>query len=275
MGESGTGKELIARLIHECSPRLGKRFVRVNCAALSESLIESELFGHEKGAFTGADQFRVGRFEWADGGTLLLDEIGELPWKLQAKLLRVLEDEEFERVGSNRPQKVDVRILATTNRNLAEEVAAGRFRSDLYYRLNSVHFTLPPLRSRREEIGPLARFFFNEFHGEAHGLLTGLAKDAIDRLEQYDWPGNVRQLRNVIRRACILAEGPAIGSDDIVFESTSEPTTAQPQTLAEIERRAILETLRQMNGNRTATAKRLGITTRTLSNKLKQYGHAA
>jgi DNA-binding NtrC family response regulator len=272
-GESGTGKELVARLIHRCSPRVRKPFVCVNCAALSESLVESELFGHEKGAFTGAAESRAGRFEWAHGGTLLLDEISEISVKLQAKLLRVLEAEEFERVGGAETVRVDVRVLATTNRNLEQEIAGGNFRQDLFYRLNTVQFRLLPLRSRREDIPILVAHFVERFRHEAGDRVDTVAARTLELLTAYDWPGNVRQLRNVIQRACLLAAGPEIQPEDlpplepVLAGSEALPTT----TLSEMERRVILSTLREFGGNKTAVAKRLGVTTRTLLNKLNRY----
>jgi DNA-binding NtrC family response regulator len=272
-GESGTGKELLARLIHDASPRAAQPFVQVNCAAFSETLIESELFGHEKGAFTGAESARPGRFELAHGSTMLLDEIGEMPLRLQAKLLRVLEEERFERLGGTRALQVDVRVLATTNRDLQAEVARGQFRGDLYYRLNGVRFVVPPLRHRREEIPRLAEHFFQRFRGESRVPLRGLSARALELLTTHSWPGNVRQLRNVIHRACLLARGVEIQPADLppTEEGTAQPGTLEGMTLAEIERRVILTTLRSLNGNKTAAAARLGVTPRTLLNKLKKY----
>jgi DNA-binding NtrC family response regulator len=271
-GESGTGKELVARLIHECSPRAQRPFIRVNCAALSESLVESELFGHEKGAFTGADEVRPGRFELADGGTLLLDEISEMSVKLQAKLLRALEEEEFERVGGARTLRVDVRIVATTNRHLEKESRQGTFRHDLYYRLNAIHLTLPPLRVRREDIAVLALHFFNQFRHETAPGVRGISAEAMKTLSAYDWPGNVRQLRNVIHRACILARGPEIEPHDLPPLETPPPDVlSMPRTIAGMERQLILATLRDTGGNKTAAAQMLGVTARTLLNKMKLY----
>lgn len=274
-GESGTGKELVARCLHALSPRGGKPLVGVNCAALSESLVESELFGYEKGAFTGAEESRPGRFERAHGGTLLLDEISEMPKKMQAKLLRVLEEEEVERVGGARIIKIDVRIIATTNRSLAEECARDQFRSDLFYRLNSVHVQLPPLRSRREDIVPLAEHFFTRFRREALRPLTRLSARALRLLADYAWPGNVRELRNVVQRACILADGPEIQPDDLSLLGAAEPRILRfpAQTLDAMEKQMILQALRDTHGNKTAAAQRLGITLRTLQNKLKRYLH--
>lgn len=272
-GESGTGKELIALLIHQASPRAAAPFIRVNCAALAEGLVESELFGHEKGAFTGAEQAHAGRFERAHRGTLLLDEIGEMPLKLQAKLLRVLEQEEFERVGGGRMLEVDVRIVATTNRNLEHESGQGSFRRDLYYRLSGVELHLPPLRSRPEDIPCLVRHFIGRFGHEGLVAVNDIAPRALDLLKVCSWPGNVRQLRNVIHRACILTAGSRIRAEDLggLQELTSTQNIPTGQTLAEIERVVILRTLREVGGNKTAAAQRLGVTTRTLLNKLKRY----
>lgn len=272
-GENGTGKELIAHLIHSSSPRSRKPFVRVNCAALSESLVESELFGHEKGAFTSAEDSRPGRFELADGGTFLLDEISEMSARLQAKLLRVLEEEEFERVGSSKTLQVDVRIIATTNRDLERECRLGNFRADLYYRLNGLLLTLPPLRARPEDIRPLADYFFEQFKREGGSRLQGISARAMEMLTAYAWPGNVRQLRNVIHRACILADGREIQPQDLpAFADLSAPAIhGSGGTLAEMERHLILNTLRESGGNKTAAAKQLGVTPRTLLNKLNEY----
>jgi two-component system, NtrC family, response regulator AtoC len=272
-GESGTGKELIARLIHQTSPRATAPFIRVNCAALSDGVVESELFGHEKGAFTGADQEHAGRFERAHRGTLLLDEIGEMPLKLQAKLLRVLEQEEFERVGGDRLFKVDVRIVATTNRNLERECSQGGFRRDLYYRLSGVELRLPPLRARPEDVPPLVRHFLARFGSEGSVAVVDIAPRGLELLQACSWPGNVRQLRNVIHRSCILATGKRIRAEDLpsLHEVSGTPSVPTGQTLAEIERHVILQTLREVGGNKTAAAQRLGVTARTLLNKLKRY----
>jgi DNA-binding NtrC family response regulator len=275
-GESGTGKELIARLIHEASPRSKKPFVRVNCAALSEHLVESELFGHERGAFTGAEQLRIGRFERADGGTLLLDEIGEMPSHLQAKLLRALEEEEIERVGGTRTVSVDVRIVATTNRDLDRECAQRNFRSDLLYRLGGVRLHLPPLRQRPEEIPSLVEHFIARFGPENPTPVTSASPRTIELLRAYSWPGNVRQLRNAVHRACLVARKPRLEPEDLppLADPTTSHATREPRTLEEIERRVILETLRELGGNKTAAAERLGVTARTLLNKLKKYGQS-
>jgi DNA-binding NtrC family response regulator len=272
-GETGTGKELIARYLHAASPRARKPFVGINCAALSESLVESELFGHERGAFTGAEQCRAGRFERAHGGTLLLDEISEMSVNLQAKLLRVLEEEEVERVGGNKPLAVDVRLVATTNRALEHESEQGTFRRDLFYRLNGVHFQLPPLRTRRDDILPLANHFVTRFGNDGLQTVRAISSRAAEILTACSWPGNVRQLRNVMHRACILARSEEIQAADLpnLTEPAAEILRFPTQTIADMERHMILQTLREVNGNKTAAAERLGVTARTLLNKLKKY----
>jgi DNA-binding NtrC family response regulator len=273
-GESGTGKELLARLIHEHSPRCKKNLVQINCAAFSENLIESEIFGHEKGAFTGADQRHLGYFERAHQGSLLLDEIGEMPMRMQAKLLRVLEEEAFERVGGEQMLRVDVHLIATTNRDLGQEIARGMFRNDLYYRLNALQLHVPPLRVRRQEIPALVQYFIRRFAKEGATEVTSIAADALQLLLAYGWPGNIRQLRNVIHYACVLARGERIEASDLPMlpqPGTEGVANTAGQTLAQIERQIILDTLRDVGGNRTAAALRLGITTRTLQNKLKRY----
>lgn len=275
-GESGTGKELIAEHLHLNSPRRDANYVRVNCAALSESLLESELFGHERGAFTGALASRVGRFEAASGGTLLLDEITEIPLSFQSKLLRVLEQSEFERVGDNQTREIDVRIIATSNRVIEEEVAAGRFRSDLYHRLNVLRLEVPPLRDRRDDVPSLTTHFVERFRGEAPVMLRGVSKSGLKSLSEYHWPGNVRQLKNVILRACVLAGGPLLGEKELpALESetteASDDAEFESMQLGDIERHVILKRLRQFNGNKTAAATALGVTPRTLTNKIARY----
>src|SRR5512139_2110402 len=224
-GETGTGKELVAGAIHHNSHRAGRNFVKVNCAALQENLLESELFGHEKGAFTGADKQRIGRFEQADGGTLLLDEVGDMSPNTQAKILRVLQEHEFERLGGTRTIRVDVRLIAATNRNLASMVATGQFREDLYYRLNVVSVDMPPLRDRKEDIPALAEAFIRRFSGELKKRLDGLSPDAHKLLMRYNWPGNIRELENAIERAVLLTEGPQLSAQDLAL---GELTTSQP-----------------------------------------------
>jgi len=276
-GESGTGKELIAEHIHRSSTRTDHGYIRVNCAALSESLLESELFGHERGAFTGAMTAREGRFETADGGTLLLDEITEVPLSFQSKLLRVLEQSEFERVGGNHTQSVDVRVVATTNRSIEDEVAAGRFRADLYHRLNVLRLRMPPLRERREDVPLLTTHFVNRFRHEACVELRGFSGSGMRVLSDYYWPGNVRQLKNVVHRACVLADTPLMGVSELprISDVQTNDRGGNDQfdvmPLDEIERLVILKRLEHFNGNKTAAAGDLGVSPRTLSNKLTRY----
>lgn len=273
-GETGTGKELLARLIHDASPRRGRAFLPINCASFSQSLVESELFGHEKGAFTGAEQRHLGYFERADQGTLLLDEIGEMPLPLQAKMLRVLEESTFERVGGERSLQIDVRMIATTNRDLEQEVTAGQFRRDLFYRLGAMPLSVPPLRARIQDIAPLVEHFIGQFGNQGAVGVCGIERRALDILLNYSWPGNVRQLRNVIHHACVLARTESIQVADLppLREPASSTGVAdKTRTLAEIERQIILDTLREVGGNRTAASLRLGVTVRTLQNKLKRY----
>ncbi|HIE04595.1 MAG TPA: sigma-54-dependent Fis family transcriptional regulator [Candidatus Latescibacteria bacterium] len=271
-GESGTGKELVADAIHRLSPRRDGPFVKLNCAAIPESLVESELFGHEKGAFTHAVKRSRGRFELADGGTLLLDEIGEITPAVQAKLLRVLQDGTFQRVGGEGTLRVDVRVIATTNRDLWKAVQEGKFREDLYYRLQVVPIYIPPLRERKEDI-PLLVQHFLKMYGEREGK-EGLAvsEKAMEILMDYDWPGNIRELENAVERAVILAKGKVLKPEHFLIGSMfREEPDGGATTLAEMERRLILKTLREEGGNRTRTAQRLGISVRTLRNKLHQY----
>jgi DNA-binding NtrC family response regulator len=267
-GESGTGKEVIARCIHQNSPRAQRVFVPVNCAALSPTLIESELFGHERGAFTGAVGQHAGRFERAHGGTIFLDEIGELDANLQAKLLRVLQDGSFERVGGSRQITADVRVIAATNRDLKQRVADGKFREDLYYRINTFPIEVPPLRERAADIPRLARFFLARAArtlGKPGLVLTEGAEAVVMR---YGWPGNVRELENIIERMAILCDRE-IGAEDLPFGNAGQE---RPVLFKDIERHAILEALDANGGNRTAAAKQLGISLRTLQYRLKDYG---
>ena len=277
-GDSGTGKEGLARLIHRASPRHDQPYVRVNCAALSETLIESELFGHERGAFTGAVQQRVGRFEWVGHGTLLLDEISEIPLKLQAKLLRVLEEEEFQRVGSNASMPMMGRVIATSNRSLRREVSDGRFREDLYYRLNVVQLELPPLRERREDVPLLLDYFLDRFRHEGERPVDRLDDEATARLVAYDWPGNVRQLRNVVRRICILTGADVARVSDLPELPSGENADVEnpfDMTIKDASRLLVQAALRRYEGNRTAAARHLGITVRTLHNWLKERDAAS
>jgi DNA-binding NtrC family response regulator len=278
-GESGTGKEVVARAIHQASERRERPMLAVNCAALSENLLESELFGHEKGAFTGADRMRRGRFELADGGTLLLDEISEIATPLQAKLLRVLQESTFERVGSSMSQQVDVRVVATTNRKLEQCVSEGKFREDLYYRLNVVPIDLPPLRRRVEDIPELCRHFLHQIAKRDRSVFRHIEPEAVRLLQRYDWPGNVRELQNIIERAGVLETepgviraatiGPWLTSRPAQAASAVEELAGKP--LADIEKRVILTTLQQFKGHRAKTAVALGIGIRTLGMKLKRW----
>ena len=285
-GESGTGKELVARALHMASERASRPLVTVNCAALAENLLESELFGHERGAFTGADKRREGRFVQADGGTLFLDEIGEMPLALQAKLLRALQQGEVQRVGSDKPLTVDVRVIAATNRNLQTEVAEKRFREDLYFRLNVINIEVPPLRRRPEDIPLLAAHFLQRYAERNRKAIKGFSPQALDAMLRYPWPGNVRELENAVERAAILCTGDLITLRELpqgVSGALNAPLPAELTTeqgdgslaglkLDDVERRAIEETLRQTGDNKSEAARRLGITRATLHNKLRKYG---
>ena len=276
-GESGTGKELIARALHYASPRAAGPLVKVNCAALAESLLEAELFGHEKGAFTGAVASRKGRFELADGGSIFLDEIGDLPPHLQVKLLRVLQEREFERVGSSRPIKVDVRLLAATHRNLEALVREGRFREDLYYRINVVTIILPPLRERREDLPPLIEHFLSAFAGKNGKTVRGLTREAREALLRYDYPGNIRELENLMERAVVLTRDDVIGVEDLPLTlETPAPGSGEGAGLIAavegLERRMIQEALAKADGTQTRAAELLGISERVLRYKLRKYG---
>lgn len=280
-GDSGTGKEIVAHAIHEHSPRRDHVFLCLNCAALSANLLESELFGHEKGAFTGADQMRKGRFELADGGTLLLDEISEINLPLQAKLLRVLQEGQFERVGSSLTMAVDVRIIATTNRDLSASVESGQFRQDLFYRLNVLPIHLPPLRERSSDIPALAEHFLMQQAMRDGRQPKRFDDRALELLRRYDWPGNVRELENICERAGVLAAGPVIRAQAIeswLLASTPPPNAdraaAENATLEELERQVIVKTLSRFNGHRQRTARSLGIGVRTLGLKLKKWKEA-
>jgi DNA-binding NtrC family response regulator len=272
-GESGTGKEVVARFIHRRSPRHAHAFVAVNCAAIPETLLESELFGHEKGAFTGATQTRRGRFELASGGTLFLDEIADMGVDLQAKLLRVLQEQQFERVGGDRSIAVDVRVLAATNRSLREAIAGKSFREDLYYRLNVFPIPIPPLRERREDILPLADFFARSLSARMGKPAPGFTPGARELLLRYDWPGNVRELSNAVERALILAPTGAIDADDLPMKAAAAGP-GRTGLLAQAERETILAALGRHGGDRRATAEELGISLRTLQYRLKEYGVA-
>ncbi len=273
-GESGTGKELVARTIHLLSPRSASGFVPLNCAAIPENLIESELFGHEKGAFTGAVQARQGKFELARGGTIFLDEIGEMPLPLQAKLLRVLQERVFERVGGGKEIKANVRVIAATNRNLQEEVTARRFREDLYYRLNVFPLQLPPLRERVDAIPQLAEYFFRRFSLQTGKELKGIETKAVENMESYLWPGNVRELQNVMERAVILAQDMIrIGNlPDEIVQKIVPIGQESKEILKSTERELVIKSLRKHAGNRRLAAEELGISRRTLQYRLKEYG---
>jgi DNA-binding NtrC family response regulator len=274
-GESGTGKEVVARFIHSRSPRRDQAFVAINCSAIPETLLESELFGHEKGAFTGAVQARRGRFELADGGTLFLDEIGEMGVNLQARLLRVLQDQQIERVGSERSMTVDIRVIAATNKDLAQAIANGSFREDLYYRLSVFPIHLTPLRERRHDILPLAEFFLKNLSIRLGKSASVIKPEAKELLRRYDWPGNARELANAIERALIISQDGSIDTDDLPLKQESgNAKTGRSGLLAQIEKTAILESLTRNNGDRKAVAEELGISLRTLQYRLKEYGIA-
>ena len=282
-GETGTGKELIAGATHHNSLRNSRNFVKVNCAALQESLLESELFGHEKGAFTGADKQRIGRFEQADGGTLFLDEIGDMSPSTQSKILRVLQEHEFERLGGTRTLRVDVRLIAATNRDLSAMVQAGQFREDLYYRLNVVSIEMPPLRERKDDIVPLANSFIRKFSGELKKKIDGLDADAQKLLMRYNWPGNIRELENTMERAMLLAEGRVIATDDLRLGETHttggsrdrSPVVRIPPTgiaLDDVERFALIEALKMSNWVQKDAAELLSISPRVMNYKIKTLG---
>jgi len=276
LGESGTGKELIARTIHNNSPRRAKPFVSLNCAALTDSLLESQLFGHLRGAFTGAIMNQKGLLEEADGGTLFLDEIGDVSAAVQAKLLRVIQERDFIPLGSTKPKKVDVRFVAATNKDLQQEVGAGRFREDLYYRLNVISLTVPPLRERPEDLEPLARHFLRRFAARMKKELFDLEPAALELLHGYHWPGNVRELENVIERAVILARSPYLSADLLpVGGRKNEPVAPEAAPLIpldEVERQHILAVLKQTGFHKSNTAEILGISRKTLDRKLTEYG---
>jgi two-component system, response regulator FlrC len=280
VGESGTGKEVLARLIHRASPRVGKPFVAINCAAIPENMLEAMLFGYEKGSFTGAHAAHAGKFEQAQGGTLLLDEITEMPLVLQAKLLRVLQEREVERIGGSAPLPTDVRVIATTNRMLRAEVAAGRFREDLYYRLNVFPLALSPLRERRDDVLPLATHLL-QLRSRPGQRIPALSADAAHLLLTYAWPGNVRELDNLLQRALVLVEGSVIEAEHILFEKqptrlevTGTGGPALADTLERAERDVILEALRAAHGSRREVAEKLGISPRTLRYKLARIRSA-
>jgi len=280
-GESGTGKEMIAGAIHFNSPRKDGPFVRINCAAITETLLESELFGHEKGAFTGAYKKKEGRFRQAHGGSLFLDEVSEMSLAMQAKLLRVLQEREITRVGGEEVIKVDVRIIAATNKDLLQEIQAGRFRDDLYYRLNVVTLNMPPIRERREDIPILAQHFLKLFSERNHKKIKGFTPQAMDRLLKYDWPGNVRELMNAVERGVVLSRAEYLDEEELSLipedlqlagETSSKDAVSTDLPLDEVEKATILKMLELTDGNKSEAARRLGITRRTLHKKLKIYG---
>ncbi len=279
VGESGTGKELVARAIHSLSKRASGPFVTLNCAALNEGVLESELFGHEKGAFTGAVAKRIGRFEQAHRGTLFLDEVADIPLPTQVKLLRVLQEQTFERVGGNETIQVDVRIVAATNRDLPELVRAGLFREDLYYRLNVVSLFVPPLRERIQDLPALVSHFISKYAKRNARPITGISEDALAVLMSYSWPGNIRELENAVERAVVMSEGPELTPQDFDLNGICGPQSDMPPipgaTLAEIERYAILKTLESTGGSTARTARILGVSVRKIQYKLKEYQESA
>lgn len=278
-GESGTGKELVANAIHQNSPRARKPFIKVSCAALPETLLESELFGHERGAFTGALTRKAGRFQLANQGAIFLDEVGEMSWATQVKLLRVLQEREFEPLGSTKTIQVDIRVIAATNKDLEAEVREGRFREDLFYRLNVVPIHLPPLRERKEDIPLLAESFFQQYKAARQSPIKGFLPKTLDIMMRYDWPGNIRELENAVERALLLCRGEYIAPEDLPpnvqgARDQDRPMVSVPygMKLKDVEREVILQALADSHGNRTQTARILGISRKTLQNKLKEYG---
>ncbi len=278
-GESGTGKEMIAGAIHYNSLRRDGPFVKINCAAITETLLESELFGHEKGSFTGADRRKEGKFRQAEGGSIFLDEVSEMSLGMQVKLLRVLQERELTRVGGDEVIRVNVRVIAATNRNLLQDIAAGRFREDLYYRLNVVTLQLPPLRERREDIPLLAQHFLDHFTEINRKAIKGFTPQAMDRLLRYDWPGNVRELMNAVERGVVLSRSERLDETDLPLLAADEDSSGRmlmplpgEASLGEMEKTTILKTLEAAEGNKSEAARRLGITRRTLHQKLKKWG---
>jgi len=279
-GETGTGKELMARLVHQLSPRANRPLVVVNCAAIPETLLESELFGHEKGAFTGAVQRRIGRFEQADGGTLFLDEIGELTLPVQVKLLRFLQEREFQRVGGERTLKADVRIISATHQDLESGVKQGLFREDLFYRIHVVTLKIPPLRERREDIPALLELFIEKYSRENQKTIEGVSREARDQLMRYDYPGNVRELENIIERAVVISQDPLISTRDLPFQDClgmensgeADRSGSLQEAMEDLERRMIREALEQAESNQSQAARLLGLSERMLRYKLKKYG---
>jgi transcriptional regulator with GAF, ATPase, and Fis domain len=271
-GESGTGKEVVARFIHRSSPRQHGPFVAINCAALPEQLLESELFGYERGAFTGAQQAKAGQIELAATGVLFLDEVSEMSPLAQAKLLRVLQEREFQRLGGTRPVKANVRVISASNRDLQQAVADGRFREDLFYRLHVFDIRMPPLRERRGDIPLLTDAFLQEFNRSTGCSSAGLTPDALEMLSGYEWPGNVRELHNALERAAILCQGGLITGEHLSFRFTRLVAPQRPSTLSDIERRTIEQVLHEADGNKSKAARRLGITRTQLHFRLRKYG---
>lgn len=282
-GQSGTGKEVIAKYLHKKSRRAKNRMVSVNCAAIPENLLESELFGHEKGAFTGAIARRVGKFEEADGSTLLLDEISEMDLRLQAKLLRAIQEREIDRVGGTAPVKINIRIIATSNRDLREEVKKGNFREDLFFRLNVINVDLPPLKARGQDMEAFAEYFVRKYSAENGIAVKEISYDAVEKIKNYPWPGNVREMENAMHRAVLIASGEKISANDIMLtgqqdnispensSSISVPQVLVGRTIGDVEKELIINTLDHCLGNRTQAANILGISIRTLRNKLNEY----
>ncbi len=272
-GESGTGKEVFARLIHNNSNRANTSYIPINCAAIPDNLLESELFGYEKGAFTGAEKFKPGKFELADKGTLVLDEIGDMPLPLQAKILRVLQEKEVDRLGGEQTLPIDVRIISLTNKSIEESIKEKKFRDDLFFRLNVVEFNIPPLRERKEDIEFLSNNFLKLYQQGINNNITGFSKNAIIKLQAYNWPGNIRELQNVIQRSIIFCENNIISEDDIELHKISNVSSSSDEikTVAEMEKDLIFRTLKKTDENKSKAAEILGISSRTLRNKLKEY----
>ncbi|UCF71020.1 MAG: sigma-54-dependent Fis family transcriptional regulator [candidate division WOR-3 bacterium] len=271
LGESGTGKDMVARLIHSASLRKKGRFIAISCAALPETLLESELFGYERGAFSGAEKRRIGKFELAHGGTIFLDEVGDIPISTQVKLLRVLQEFSFERLGGNVPIRVDVRLVTATNQDLKKKIAGGAFREDLYYRLNVITLTLPPLRERKEDIKPLADHFVEKFGKKCSREIKGISGIALDKLMRYEWPGNVRELENVMERAVVLCRGSYVDVGDLPLETGPVLSDRGGGSLADVERNHIMAVLKQTDWNLSEAAGRLGIHRNTLRTKIREY----
>lgn len=271
-GESGTGKEMVARLIHKASNRQNNRFIPISCAALPETLLESELFGYERGAFSGAEKRKIGKFELAHRGTLFLDEIGDLPLSTQVKLLRVLQEFTFERLGSNTTIKVDVRLITATNQDLEKKISDGTFRKDLYYRLNVIAIVIPPLKTRKEDIKPLVEHFINKFSCRCNKKIKGISKQGLNKLLRYDWPGNIRELENVIERAVVLCRSTLLESGDFPLKTEFDKRINDIESLHEVEKEHIKMILKKTDYSLSEAAKRLGIHRNTLRLKMKEYG---